>query len=40
MSHDQLAGVEGRLAWLRDAGFGDVDCLFKRYRFAVIVAIR
>jgi tRNA (cmo5U34)-methyltransferase len=40
MSHDQLASVEDQLAWLREAGFSDVDCLFKQYRFAVIVAIR
>ncbi len=40
MSRDQLAGVEDQLAWLRDAGFSDVDCLFKQHRFAVIVAIR
>jgi len=40
MSHDRLAGLEDQLAWLRNAGFGDVDCLFKQYRFAVIVAIR
>ena len=40
MSHDRLAGVEDQLAWLRDARFGDVDCLFQQYRFAVIVAIR
>jgi tRNA (cmo5U34)-methyltransferase len=40
MSHDRLAGVEDQLAWLRDAGFSDVDCLFKQHRFAVIVAIR
>lgn len=39
MSHDRLAGVEDQLAWLRDAGFSDVDCLFKQYSFAVIVAI-
>lgn len=40
MSHDRLAGVEDQLAWLREARFSDVDCLFKQYRFAVIVAIR
>lgn len=40
MSHDRLAGVEDQLAWLREAGFSHVDCLFKQYRFAVIVAIR
>jgi tRNA (cmo5U34)-methyltransferase len=40
MSHDRLAGVEDQLAWLREARFSDVDCLFRQYRFAVIVAIR
>jgi tRNA (cmo5U34)-methyltransferase len=40
MSHDRLPGVEDQLAWLREAGFSHVDCLFKQYRFAVIVAIR
>jgi tRNA (cmo5U34)-methyltransferase len=40
MSHDRLASVDDQLAWLREAGFGDVDCLFKQYRFAVMLAIR
>lgn len=40
MSHDRLAGAEDQLAWLRDAQFSEVDCLFKQYGFAVIVAIR
>jgi tRNA (cmo5U34)-methyltransferase len=40
MSHDRLASVEDQLAWLRDARFSDVDCLFKQYRFAVIAGIR
>ena len=40
MSHDRLAGLEDQLEWLRSAGFDDADCLFKEYRFAVIVAIR
>lgn len=40
MSHDRLASVDDQLAWLREAGFGPVDCLFKHYRFAVILAIR
>jgi tRNA (cmo5U34)-methyltransferase len=40
MSHDRLAGLEDQLAWLRDARFSDVDCLFKQHRFAVIAAIR
>lgn len=40
MSHDRLSPVEDQLAWLRDAGFSDVDCLFKQHRFAVIFARR
>jgi tRNA (cmo5U34)-methyltransferase len=40
MSHDRLAGVGDQLTWLRQAGFAEVDCLFKEYRFAVVVAIR
>ncbi|HEV7804861.1 MAG TPA: class I SAM-dependent methyltransferase [Solirubrobacteraceae bacterium] len=40
MSYDHLATLESQLAWLRDAGFEDVDCLFKQYAFAVIVGRR
>jgi tRNA (cmo5U34)-methyltransferase len=40
MQHDQCATVEDQLAWLRDAGFTDADCLFKHHRFAVIAARR
>jgi tRNA (cmo5U34)-methyltransferase len=40
MAHDRLASVEDQLAWLRDAGFADVDCLFKDHRFAVLFARR
>lgn len=40
MSADRLAGVEDQLAWLRDAGFADVDCLFKDHRLAVLFARR
>jgi tRNA (cmo5U34)-methyltransferase len=40
MSYDQLAMLDAQLAWLRDAGFEDVDCLFKQYAFAVIVGRR
>lgn len=40
MRHDRCATVEDQLAWLRDAGFPDVDCLFKDHRFAVLVAVR
>ena len=40
MSFDHLATVEDQLRWLRDAGFGEVDCLFKHHCFAVIVALK
>jgi tRNA (cmo5U34)-methyltransferase len=40
MSYDHLATLESQLQWLRDAGFEDVDCLFKQYAFAVIVGRR
>lgn len=38
--HDRCASVEDQLRWLRDAGFGDADCLFKELRFAVLFARR
>jgi len=38
--HDRCATVEAQLAWLRDAGFTDADCLFRQRRFAVLVARR
>jgi tRNA (cmo5U34)-methyltransferase len=34
---DHLAALDPQLAWLREAGFVDVDCLFKQHGFAVIV---
>jgi tRNA (cmo5U34)-methyltransferase len=40
MSHDLCATVEDQLRWLREAGFANADCLFKEYRFAVLVAIK
>jgi tRNA (cmo5U34)-methyltransferase len=40
MRHDRCASVERHLEWLREAGFGDADCLFKDHRFAVVVARR
>lgn len=40
MSYDRCADVESQLRWLREAGFADVDCLFKDRRFAVLVARR
>ena len=35
MAVDQCAPVETQCEWLRDAGFVDVDCFFKSWRFAV-----
>ncbi len=32
---DKTATLENQLAWMRQAGFVDVDCWFKHYRFAV-----
>jgi tRNA (cmo5U34)-methyltransferase len=40
MQHDRCATVEDQLAWLREAGFADADCLFKHHRFAVMVATK
>ncbi len=40
MGFDHLASVDAQLEWLREAGFMEVDCLFKRYGFAVVVARR
>ncbi len=35
MSHDRCAPVGIQLRWLEEAGFADVDCSFKAWRFAV-----
>lgn len=40
MELDRCADVEIQLAWLHEAGFREVDCLFKDHRFAVLVARR
>jgi tRNA (cmo5U34)-methyltransferase len=37
MRADRRVPVATFLGWLRDAGFADVDCLFKDHRFAVLV---
>jgi tRNA (cmo5U34)-methyltransferase len=37
---DRLAGLCDQLGWLRDAGFGQVDCRFKWLELALIVAVR
>ncbi|HEX4363932.1 MAG TPA: methyltransferase domain-containing protein [Solirubrobacteraceae bacterium] len=40
MRADRRAPVEQQLGWLRDAGFADVDCVFKDHGFAVLVGRR
>lgn len=40
MELDRCADAESQLAWLREAGFREADCLFKDHRFAVLVARR
>jgi tRNA (cmo5U34)-methyltransferase len=40
MRLDRWATVERQLAWLREAGFADTDCLYKDHRLAVIIARR
>jgi trans-aconitate methyltransferase len=40
MRHDRCAPLEAQLDWLRAAGFADVDCAFKHWRFAVYFGLR
>lgn len=40
MRHDRCAPLESQLDWLRGAGFADVDCAFKHWRFAVYFGLR
>ncbi len=40
MSADRHTDVETQLGWLRDAGFCDVDCFYKRWHFAVLAGWR
>lgn len=37
---DRLAGLEEQMAWLREAGFGEVECHFKWLELTLIVAVR
>jgi tRNA (cmo5U34)-methyltransferase len=39
MAFDRCSPVEDQLGWLREAGFDEVDCVFKDHCFAVIVAL-
>jgi tRNA (cmo5U34)-methyltransferase len=38
MEADRCATLDDQLGWLREAGFADVDCIYKRHSFAVLVA--
>lgn len=40
MAYDRCSDVESQLAWMREVGLRDVDCLFKDHRFAVLVGLR
>nr|WP_250279341.1 class I SAM-dependent methyltransferase [Frankia sp. Cppng1_Ct_nod] len=40
MAHDRCAPLEAQLAWLREAGFHQVDCVVKDWRFAVYAGWR
>jgi len=37
---DKPSSLEEQFSWLREAGFKSVDCVFKRYNFAVLYAKR
>jgi tRNA (cmo5U34)-methyltransferase len=39
-SHDRCADVASQLAWLREVGFPTVDCLYKYWEEAVLVAVK
>jgi tRNA (cmo5U34)-methyltransferase len=39
-THDRCAPVETQLGWLREIGFTQVDCLYKRGERAVLVAVK
>ncbi len=38
--HDRCADVESQLDWLAEAGFATVDCVYKLWEQAVIVAVK
>ena len=40
MVPDRHSDLESQLRWLRESGFGDVDCFYKRWHFAVIAGWR
>jgi tRNA (cmo5U34)-methyltransferase len=40
MLHDRCAPLGEQLEWMRAAGFAEVDCAFKQWRFAVYFGVR
>ena len=38
MTFDRKATVSAQLAWLKELGFADVDCVFKQHEWAVLCA--
>lgn len=40
MLHDRCADVGSLLRWIGEAGFPDVDCVYKSWRFAVLVGVK
>jgi tRNA (cmo5U34)-methyltransferase len=40
MRHDRCADLESHLRWLREAGFPSADCIYKSWRFAVLVGFK
>lgn len=40
MTADRHTDAETQLRWLREAGFADVDCFYKRWHFAVMAGWR
>jgi tRNA (cmo5U34)-methyltransferase len=40
MRHDRCIDVEPQLRWLREAGFAPADCVYKHWRFAVMVGFK
>jgi tRNA (cmo5U34)-methyltransferase len=39
MVHDRCAPLDDQLEWMRAAGFAEVDCAFKQWRFAVYFGV-
>jgi tRNA (cmo5U34)-methyltransferase len=40
MRHDRCVDTETQLRWLRGAGFGTADCVYKSWRFAVMFGLK